>query len=145
MDALSGLMPDAMYRAADFLVASKRSLGSWGSVMACKSTTQKNVSAEEGLSSETVFTCIIWSCQTASFRLCHIESYHSQHLPFIRDKTSLTVLRTLQVSLIAVILLFSWSPTWLAMPVAGAQHICSRAWAARTIELLHLHPVPNGA
>ena len=44
MDALSGLMPDAMYRAAEFLVASSRSLGSCGSVMACKSTTQKKVS-----------------------------------------------------------------------------------------------------
>lgn len=55
MEALSGLMPDAMYRAADFLVASNRSLGSCGSVMACKSTTQKKVSAAQALP---IRTCI---------------------------------------------------------------------------------------
>jgi hypothetical protein len=46
MDALSGFIPEAMYSAADFRVASSRSFGSCGRVMACRSTTQKNVSAK---------------------------------------------------------------------------------------------------
>lgn len=45
---LSGSIPDAMYRAADLRVDSRSSSGSWGTVMACRSTTQKKVSAEGG-------------------------------------------------------------------------------------------------
>lgn len=45
MLALSGSMPQAMYVAAELLVACKSAFGSCGRVIACRSTTQKNVSA----------------------------------------------------------------------------------------------------
>lgn len=43
---VSGSIPDAIYAAAVAWEASLSALGSCGMVMACRSTTQKNVSAE---------------------------------------------------------------------------------------------------
>jgi len=44
----AGSMPAAMYVAAMVRVEVLRSTGSWGAVMACRSTTQKKVSAQGG-------------------------------------------------------------------------------------------------